>query len=153
MKSKYNRNRISQEAMVNSIYTTHGKTSPVSKSDNTTTIYTISGHQDEKDSDGFPIIWDLEDSSGNIWSAGDRKEAYAKKIVGEINTLYYIRVGNDGHFFNPLKLHSETQHNKSKLGLKEQEFLRVAPKSFNMYLNFLKTKNQSWLVNAERENM
>jgi hypothetical protein len=39
----------------------------------------------------------------------------------------------------------------SKIGRKEYNFKQVNQEIFDMYLNFLSTKNIAWLNNAERE--
>ena len=39
----------------------------------------------------------------------------------------------------------------SKIGKNEYNFSKVNQRVFDMYLNFLRTKNIAWLNNAERE--
>jgi hypothetical protein len=50
-------------------------------------------------------------------------------------------------------MYSEGQNNKflSKIGREEWQFKEVNEKIFDLYLNFLSTKNIAWLNNAERE--
>jgi|LakMenEpi03Aug12_release.lakeMendotaPanAssembly.Ray.scaffolds.fasta_scaffold379737_2 hypothetical protein len=66
---------------------------------------------------------------------------------------FYVKVGNHGRIFNPIGLFSEGTHTKflSKIGRKEWEFKEVNQKVFDLYINFLTTKNIAWLTNAERE--
>lgn len=68
-------------------------------------------------------------------------------------TRYYIKVGTYGKIYNPIGLYSEGQNTKflSKIGRKQFEFKEVNQKIFDLYINFLTTKNIAWLNNAERE--
>lgn len=104
------------------------------------TYYTILGKQDYIDTNGFPVIADKEKSL-----------AYTKDINGE--TQYFLKVGLYGKVYNPMGLYSEGKSNKfmAKIGKNEYNFTRVNRKVFDMYLNFLKSKNIAWLNNAERE--
>ena len=68
-------------------------------------------------------------------------------------TRYFIKVGTYGKIYNPIGLYSEGQNTKflSKIGRKQFEFKEVNQKVFELYANFLCTKNIAWLNNAERE--
>lgn len=104
--------------------------------------YTIFGQHSSFDDDGNPLCLDA-------------KKSYAyKRINSESNAeSYYIKVGLHGKIFNPMGLYSEGKENKflSKIGKNEYSFTKVNQKVFDMYLNFLRTKNTAWLSNAERE--
>ena len=63
---------------------------------------------------------------------------------------YFIKVNSQGKPFNPVGP-EEGQLNKDLKYKKQWEFKGVNKKVFNFYLNFLKTKNMSWLNNAGRE--
>ena len=104
------------------------------------TYYTLVGNHTSVDDDGQPLIDNKEKSM-----------AYIKK--SETESQYYIKVGLYGKIFNPIGLYSEGKQNKflSKVGKNEYNFTRVNKKVFDMYLNFLKSKNIAWLNNAERE--
>jgi len=102
-------------------------------------LYTMLGKQTHLDSDGYPITTKLED-------------AVAKKTyTSQMN--FYIKIGANGKIYNPMGMFSEGNHNKflAKLGKNEWKFTRVNQKVFDMYINFLKTKNTAWLNNAQRE--
>lgn len=103
--------------------------------------YTVFGKHKGIDSDGNPTTDTLNSSL-----------AYAKTIETD-NPQYYIKVGLYGKIYNPIGLYSEGRANKfmSKVGKSEYSFTRVNQKVFDMYLNFLRTKNTAWLSNAERE--
>lgn len=66
---------------------------------------------------------------------------------------FFIKVGTYGKIFNPIGMYSEGKNSKflSKIGRKEFEFKEVNQKIFDLYVNFLSTKNLAWLNNAERE--
>lgn len=66
---------------------------------------------------------------------------------------YFVKVGAHGKLYNPIGLYSEGNNNKfmSKIGRKEWEFREVNQQIFDLYSNFLTTKNIAWLNNAERE--
>lgn len=68
-------------------------------------------------------------------------------------TRFFIKVGTYGKIFNPIGMYSEGKNSKflSKIGRKEFEFKEVNQKIFDLYINFLSTKNLAWLNNAERE--
>lgn len=70
-----------------------------------------------------------------------------------VPTRFYIKIGLHGKIYNPIGLYSEGKNTKflSKIGKKEFEYTEVNQKVFDMYINFLKSKNIAWLNNAERE--
>jgi len=83
----------------------------------------------------------------------DNDRVYAKKLIVNNNEKYYIKIGTYGKVYNPIGLFSEGTANKflSKIGKRAWEFKEVNSKVFDMYINFLRTKNVAWLNNAERE--
>lgn len=104
-------------------------------------LYTLFGQHKFLDKDHNPRI-DIENN-----------KAYAKKTISDNNEKYYIKIGTYGKIYNPIGLFSEGTSNKfiSKIGKKAWEFKEVNSKVFDMYINFLRTKNIAWLNNAERE--
>lgn len=104
--------------------------------------YTILGDHDYIDNHGKPRV----DNETN--------EVAAKSVVIDNKPArYYIKVGTYGKIYNPIGLFSEGKQTKflSKIGRKEFEFKEVNAKVFELYVNFLATKNIAWLNNAERE--
>lgn len=93
----------------------------------------------------------LDDENNPLIDSKEKSLAYRKYSTNE--SSYYIKVGLHGKVFNPMGLYSEGKQNKflSKIGKNEYNFAKVNSKVFNMYLNFLRTKNIAWLNNAERE--
>ena len=91
------------------------------------------------------------DDSDEVTVAEDRDEAYAKIVDSDTGRAYFIKRGPGGHFFNPLGLFTEGNAGKRRLGENVWKYARVNRKVFDLYLHFLRTKNQAWLNNAERE--
>lgn len=102
--------------------------------------YTLFGDHDAVDNDQNPIT-------------NNETKALAKETIGESKHRYYIKIGTHGKIYNPMGLYSEGTSNKflAKIGKNAWEFTEVNKKVFDMYVNFLRTKNQAWLNNAERE--
>lgn len=107
----------------------------------TVECYTILGQQDYLDSTERPRIDNEEDALAKAVSVDNKP------------TRFYIKVGTYGKVYNPIGLYSEGQSKKflAKIGRKEFEFKEVNQKIFDLYVNFLSTKNTAWLNNAERE--
>ena len=93
----------------------------------------------------------LDDESNPITTK--ETSAFAKKIVTPNKTRYFIKVGVHGKIYNPIGLFSEGTSNKflARAGKKAWDFKEVNSKVFDMYVNFLRTKNIAWLTNAQRE--
>jgi hypothetical protein len=102
--------------------------------------YTVLGKHEYLDSEKNPRVEEQKRSLAYTKQSGTDKQ-------------YYIKVGLYGRIYNPIGLYSEGRSNKflSKVGKAEYNFTRVNQKVFNMYVNFLRTKNVAWLNNAERE--
>lgn len=102
--------------------------------------YTCLGSHSSVDNLGNPVCEDKKNAL-----------AYTKKT--NTDQQFYLKVGTYGKIFNPIGMYSEGKQNKflSKIGKDEYVFQRVNVKVFEMYLNFLKTKNIAWLNLAERE--
>ena len=85
----------------------------------------------------------------------DNDECVAKCLVhSDSNRLVaYVKVDSFGHIFNPwgMTTPNPRAHNMEINGQPAYRWKRVSDKSFDFYLEFLKTKNELWYVNAERE--
>lgn len=90
------------------------------------TYFTIKGKQDDFDIDGFPV------------QEKENKDTLAKRS----GNRRLVKIDNMGKFFNPYGMYASRAN--------YERWLQVNEKTFNFYLNFLKTKNQSFLLNAER---
>lgn len=107
-----------------------------------TVFYTTMEDRSELDEQGFPIT-------------SDENHACAKKNYNSktFTSRTFIKVDSYGRAYNPIGMYSENQINKfsAKAGKKTYNFKEVNDKVFNYYINFLRTKNQAWLRNTERE--
>lgn len=108
----------------------------------TVNYYTVIGDHEFLDEDNRPRA---KEENGSV---------VAKSVQTDNKPFrYYIKVGTYGKIYNPIGLYSEGKNSKflSKIGRKQFEFKEVNQKIFDLYLNFLTTKNLAWLNNAERE--
>jgi hypothetical protein len=96
---------------------------------------------------------DFIDASNKPQAKKESSKVVAKCTSKNGNNKFYIKIGTYGRIFNPIGLFSEGKNEKfiAKIGRKEFEFKEVNQKVFDLYLNFLSTKNIAWLNNAERE--
>ena len=113
----------------------------------TSTVYTVVGKEDYIDDAGLPR---LSASTEEAWVS---PYAHALKISGKSGTRFFVRQGPHGKLFNPIGFFSEGKESKvsKHAGKREWELREVNDRVFNFYLNFLRTKNLSYINNAERE--
>jgi hypothetical protein len=106
-----------------------------------TLYYTIVGKQTGFDEDNNPTV------------ESDTSDVLAKKIISDAKSRFYIKIGPFGKIYNPIGIFSEGRGNKylKKAGKEEWPFEEVNNRVFNLYLSFLRTKNQAHLNMAERE--
>jgi hypothetical protein len=118
---------------------------PNKQEDIQVTCFTISGNEEFLDENGNPRISEETDTE-NI---------FAKKIIRDNGTARYsIRIDINNKFVNPMSIYDDkkvTNNFLDSVCRANNKFVEVNLKVFNMYLNFLKTKNLSWFYNAERE--
>ena len=108
--------------------------------------FTVLGNEEFKDKEGNPVI--PENS--------EQEKIFAKKITRDgNNTRYSIRIDLNNKFVNPMSIYDDKQQKNTgfldSVCRANNKFVDVNLKLFNMYLNFLRTKNLSWFYNAERE--
>jgi hypothetical protein len=125
----------------NCIFTQDLEKEQKENSDTYIEYYTLLGNHDYIDTNNKPC------------SKEENKNTLAKCVIRNGSKKFYIKTGAYGRIFNPMGMFSEGKSDKfiSKIGKKEFEFKQVNQKIFDMYLNFLSTKNLAWLNNAERE--
>lgn len=108
-----------------------------------TEYYTLSGDQDFFDDNQMPRL------------KVDSDKVYAKKNIRDNGTIRYsIRLSLSNKLYDPTSQYGldKTKSFLDSAVRSENRFENVSPKVFDMYLIFLKTKNVSWLHNAQREN-
>lgn len=103
--------------------------------------YTLVGQEDFIDDENNPRI--EKDSDDRV---------LAKK-TSQNKLKYLIKIDNAGKFYNPLSPISSIKPIKilQTISVSDSRFKEVNRTVFNMYLNFLRSKNIAWINNAERE--
>lgn len=110
--------------------------------DTTTRYYCLAGHEDNLDENGFPM------------TNTDSKLVLAKRVdQTDSSPQYYIKISNQNKLFNPLEggLADKSYSIVDNVCRPSDKFRSVNSNVFNLYLNFLSSKNTSWLNKAERE--
>lgn len=97
--------------------------------------YTVLGKEDFID----------KNNNGRVNDPDDPKVLAQKTIRDDGSIKYSIRTDLNRKIYNPILI---DVHSINKTNSK---FKTVNTKAFEYYLSFLRTKNQSWLFNAERE--
>jgi len=99
----------------------------------------------------------------NVTIDPDSNDCYAKRVdflIRENGKLkeskrsnHYLKFGVNGFLYDPWGIYSEgTQHKEAKhAGKMAWNFRKVSRRAFTYYLQYLKSKNKSYLHNAERE--
>lgn len=103
-------------------------------------LYTLFGRHKEIDEEGNPIVY-------------DENKAYAKQVLQGTRYVYFVKVGNSGHLFDPLGLYASREESKLSMtrGKPEIRFVQTNQKVFDHYIAFLRTKNKAHLSYATRE--
>lgn len=115
----------------------------VDKNSTVNEFYTLSGMEDFIDNNNNPRL--NKETDSNI---------FAKKIVRADSTIRYsLRLSKDGKLYNPMSIYGKENNINflDRICRASGKFKDVSYKTFDMYVNFLKTKNVAWLHNAERE--
>ena len=111
------------------------------------TIYTIIGKQEYLEAEEYPCL-DI-----TVPEALGHKDAHAIKISIGDRTKYYIKRGRNGRVFNPIGIFSEGTGSRQlkHAGKPMWDFTETKQEIFDLYINFLLTKNITYLKNAERQ--
>lgn len=117
-------------------------------------FYCLLGNEDYIDDDGFPRS-KLEDNKVTakiIFSKKTKHFADSHKSYGR----YYIKLDPNSKIFNPKQILSSVKDKDSlnfinNVCKNEWAFKEVTPQIFQKYIMFLKTKNLSWLKDAQRD--
>jgi len=111
-------------------------------SNHNTILYTIKGRHDFVDQDGrYQINFQpVEQAKSN---------PYVHAI--KHNSRFLVKLGENGKLFNPYGPFSEGMETKQRVGRPTWKFINTTKANFDQYVTFLKTKNEVFLKNAERE--
>ena len=105
-------------------------------------LYTLSGQEDYIDSRSNPRV------------NTDGDNVLAKRLLRNNGTTKYsIRLDSNNKLFNPISIYDKnnTKNFLERVCRSDNKFTEVNAKTFEMYIQFLKTKNVAYLHNAERE--
>lgn len=96
----------------------------------------------------------LDDNSNPRITEANNNKVYAKRILRDDGSYRYsVRLSASGKLYNPLSIY-DNKNDKNfieRICRSSDKFRNVNSRAFDLYLSFLKTKNASWLNNAERE--
>ena len=107
-----------------------------------TVLYTIRGRHDFVDQDGrFQVNFEPVEKA--------KSNPYVHAI--KHNSRYLVKLGENGRLFNPYGPFSEGMETKQRVGRPTWKFINTTKANFDQYVTFLKTKNEVFLKNAERE--
>ena len=107
-----------------------------------TLLYTVRGREDFVDENGFfQINFEPVDTA--------KRNPYVHAIKHQKRFL--VKLGENGKLFNPYGPFSEGMETKQRVGRPTWKFINTTENNFNQYITFLKTKNEVFLKNAERE--
>lgn len=99
-------------------------------------FYTSLDYADFIDEQGFPRMKELGD-----------------KVYAKISNDKYYVLCNGNHIYNPYDTVFMQKIKKDLYNKKFIRFIKVSKEVFDMYLEFLKTKNLSWFNNVQRKAM
>lgn len=102
----------------------------------------------------FVDFCDYIDEQNYPRSTKENEKTLAKITVRKNGSIKYsIKTTNNGKMHNPICVYGDEKENNflDRICRSNDRFKEVNHKVFNLYLNFLKTKNIAWFHNAERE--
>lgn len=104
-------------------------------------FYCLIGEEEFIDNDGYPRL------------NTNSKKVLAKTTVRDNITTFAVKVANNNKLYNPLDygLQDKSYSIVDNVCRPQDKFRTVNENIFNLYLNFLTSKNITWLTQAERE--
>lgn len=105
-------------------------------------LYTVNGREDFVDEEGFFRI---------KFQPIERAKLNPYVHAIKYQNRYLVKLDENGKLFNPYGPFTEGMETKQRVGRPTWKFRNTNRNNFNQYVNFLKTKNEVFLKNAERE--
>ncbi len=136
---------ISKEDAQASIHSLRGENKQVQpKVEHDIVNYTIKGKETSLDNTGNPVL------SYNTEKKDDL--VFARKYC-TMPARYYVRMSRLNRMYNPFDMYNSGNSNKEqmKLGRPTWKLKEVSKLVFDLYVAFLRTKNEANLLNAERQ--
>lgn len=109
--------------------------------------FTVSGfsYPQGANLEGYPIIDKTQ------FTEEDEARSYAKKVQHGDHITYWVKINKRGLLYNPLGIYNLAIEKRVKRNSKDNwVFRKVSEDVFANYIEFLKTKNESYLRMAER---
>ena len=119
--------------------------------------YSINPSEQKFSDEYYTIIGseDYLDSFKNPRCHTENSEKILAKKIFRTNGAprYSIKIDNNGKIYNPLSIYGDTKQTSflDRVCRSQNKYKDVNYKAFEMYIQFLRTKNLAWLHNAERE--
>jgi hypothetical protein len=117
-------------------------------------FYCLLGNEDYLDQMGFPRANNENENvvAKVIFSKKTKHFSDSHKTYGR----YYIKLDPNSKIFNPKQIFSSVKDKESlsfinNICKNEWNFKEVTPQIFQKYITFLRTKNLSWLKDAQRD--
>lgn len=99
----------------------------------------------------FTLFGKHDFMSDDLPRASDKKKALAYRVPNLNNKYsYYVKVNNENNLFNPFGTFEQFK-NQTAFDRNKKQFKEVNQKAFELYLSFLKTRNNVFLLQARRE--
>lgn len=120
-------------------------------------VHKVAIKQNKANDSYYCCIGDEEfiDTNNNprINDENDKRVLAKSKIKDNGQTKFLIRLDINKKFMNPIieEISVKSKSKSNNLFTTETSFKEVSGKVFDLYLNFLRTKNQTWIIQAERE--
>lgn len=164
-KKSINTTRISSKDLAEAIFRPNKEKGEIQQeTENSITVFTLTGQEDEltdetgqSKENGFPALWDIEHEDGSVESSEDEDNAYAKTSYNYGKRKFFIKENNRRTLMNPVGGLADSIQQERKqlkmLGKDKFKYREVGYHAFMLYLKFLKTKNNAYLIQAEREAM
>jgi hypothetical protein len=113
------------------------------------------GSHDFLDNDGFPRLSEDNHSNAVAKIIFSKKSKHFENLQ-KIYPRFYIKLDPNSKIFNPKKILSSIEEKDSlsfinSICKTNWEFKEVTSQIFQKYITFLKTKNISWLKDAQRD--
>ena len=118
-------------------------TAKTSDKEDASEFFTLSGLEDSLDDQECPKV------------NSESKKIFAKKTTRKNGSIKYsIRLNSGGKLSNPASIYGQEKDLTflDRICRSNDRFKEVNKKVFDLYMEFLKTKNTAYLNNAEREN-
>lgn len=101
----------------------------------------------------YTILGDHDYIENEKPRTNDESKALAKTITVNNRTRYFVKTGAYGKLYNPLGMFNGGKEIKflSKIGKNTFDFKEVNMRIFDLYVEFLRSRNIAWINNAQRE--